>query len=269
MTDTARRTATTVADSGWFRAVARSGFAASGVVQGLVGVLAIQVAVQGGGQHADQSGALQTLAKAQGGAVVVWLIAVAGLALALWLVVDGILQRGGDAKRTWGERLKSWGKAVVYAAIGITALRSALGAGGDSSRSTKQGSSTLLGLPGGQVLLAIVGVVVVGIGVALVHRGIAKRFLETIRVPGGGRGRAVVVLGQVGYAARGAAIAVVGVLFVVAAVRTDPGAASGLDGALRAFASLPFGRVLLVVIGAGWIASGIYSIARAWLARLD
>ncbi len=269
MTDAARQAATSVTDSDWFRALARSGFAASGVVQGLVGVLAIQVAVQGGGQDADQGGALEALAKAPGGAVVVWLVAIAGLALALWLVVDGTLERGADAKRTWIERLKSWGKAVVYGVIGVTALRTALGAGQDSSRSTRQGSSTLLGLPGGQVLLAIVGLGVVGLGIALIHRGVAKKFLETIRVPGGSRGRTVVVLGQVGYAARGTAIAVVGVLFVVAAVRTDPGAASGLDGALRAFAGLPFGRVVLAAVGAGWIASGIYSIARARLARLD
>lgn len=269
MTDAARRGARDVADSGWFRAVARSGFAASGVVQALVGALAIQVAVQGGGQNADQSGALEALAKAPGGAVVVWLIAVGGLALALWLIADGILARGEDAKHTWAERAKSWGKAIVYGAIGVTALQTMLGVGSSSSSSSRNGSATLLGLPGGQVLLIIVGVAVVGLGIALAYRGVARRFLKTITVPAGDRGRAVVVLGEVGYAARGVAIAAVGILFVVAAVRTDPGAAPGLDGALRAFAALPFGRIVLIVIGAGWVASGIYSIARARLARLD
>lgn len=269
MTDTARSGAQQVQRSGWFRALARSGYAASGVVQALIGVLAIQVATQGGGRKADQSGALSTLAKAPGGAVVLWLVAIAGLALALWLIADGILERGADARHTWAERLKSWGKAVVYGVVGATALQTALGAGRSSSSSTRKGSSTLLGLPGGQVLLAIVGLAVVVLGVALVYRGVAKRFLDTIRVPPGSRGRAVVVLGQVGYAARGVAIGVVGILFVVAALRTDPQAASGLDGALRTFASLPFGRVVLTVVGAGWIASGVYSVAKAWLARLD
>ncbi len=269
MTDTARQGLQQAQHSEAFRAAARAGFAASGVVQALVGVLAIQVAVQGGGEDADQSGAVEALTRAPGGAVLVWLVAIAGLALALWLIVDGILERGPDAKATWSERLKSWGKAVVYAAIGVTALQAALGSGSDSSRSSRQGSATVLSLPGGQVLLVVVGLAVIGLGGYLVYRGIATKFLETIRVPSGSSGRAVVALGQVGYAARGVAIAVVGVLFIVAAIRTDPGAATGLDGALRAFAGLPYGRVVLVVIGAGWIASGIYSIARARLANLN
>jgi hypothetical protein len=101
-----------------------------------------------------------------------------------------------------------------------------------------------------------------------VAQGVTKRFLKTIRVPAGSSGRVIVLLGQVGYAARGVAIAVVGVLFVVAAFTLDPQKASGLDGALKSFAGLPFGRVVLIAIGIGWIASGIYSAIRAKLAKL-
>lgn len=255
-------------DTTWFRATARSGFAASGIVQALVGALAIQVAVQGGGKEADQSGALESLARAPGGAIVVWLIAVGGIALALQLVLDGALVRDSDAKEAWGRRVRAFGKAVVYAAVGVTALRVALGAGASSSGSSKQGSAKVLDLPGGPVLLVVVGLVVVGIGVALVVQGIRASFTRSIHVPAGPSGRAVVVLGRVGYCARGVAIVVVGILFVVAAVRTDPGAASGLDGALRAFAALPYGRVVLVAIGVGWICSGVYSVLRARLAKL-
>lgn len=269
MTNEVDSRAEQLTDSTWFRAVARSGFAASGVVQALVGVIAIQVAVGGGGQKADQSGALDSLARAPGGAVVVWLIAIGGIALALQLILDGALARNPDKKEAWSRRLKAWGKAVVYAAVGVTALRIAIGAGASSSSSSKKGSATLLSLPGGQVLLVLAGLVVIAIGVVLVVQGVTKRFVKTIRVPAGESGRAVVLLGRVGYCARGAAIGVVGVLFVVAAIRTDPNAASGLDGALRAFAGLPFGRVVLVVIGVGWIASGVYSVLRARLARLD
>lgn len=270
MTDQALDQAEHAKNSTWFRALARSGYAASGLVQGLVGVLAIQVAVQGGGQKADQSGAVESLSKAPGGAIVVWLVAIGGLLLALWLVLDGILERG-EPKRVWKERLKSWGKALVYGAIGVTALRAALGGGSSdaSSSGSENASATVLSLPGGQVLLGVIGVAVIVLGGFLVHRGIAKKFLETIHVPSGQAGRAVVVLGQVGYAARGVAIAMVGVLLVVAAVQTDSKGATGLDGALRAFADLPYGKAVLIAIGIGWIASGVYSVLRARLARLD
>jgi hypothetical protein len=61
---------------------------------------------------------------------------------------------------------------------------------------------------------------------------------------------------------------VVGVLFVVAAVTLDPKRATGLDGAVRSLASLPFGQVLLVAVGLGLIAFGLYTFVRARFAHV-
>lgn len=252
-----------------FRGLARGGFVASGIVQLLVGIIAITVALSHSSTSADQSGALGDLAKAPGGPLLLWVVTIGSLALGLFLIVSGSLATGKDTKQRWAHRVEDWGKAVVYVAVGLTALRFALGGSSSSSQSSRQGSADILRLPGGPVLLAVVGAGIVVLGAYLVYRGIAKRFVETIRVPSGAAGRATVVLGQVGYAARGVAIAAVGILFVVAAFTADPNKASGLDGALKAFVALPFGAVLLVLIGLGWIASGVYTVLRARLARLD
>ena len=109
----------------------------------------------------------------------------------------------------------------------------------------------------------IIGLVVFGIGVFFVVRGITKKFTKDLTVPSGPTGRAVVGLGVAGYIAKGVAVAVVGVLFVVAAFTLDPSKASGMDGALLSLAALPFGVVILIVVGAGLIAYGIYLGARA------
>ena len=77
-----------------------------------------------------------------------------------------------------------------------------------------------------------------------------------------------VPFGVVGYVAKGVAVAVVGVLFVVAALTHDPEKAGGLDSALRSMAELPFGRVLLWLVGAGLVIYGVYCFARARYARL-
>ena len=76
------------------------------------------------------------------------------------------------------------------------------------------------------------------------------------------------MLAVTGYIAKGIAIFTLGILFVVAAVQVDPEEAAGLDGALKALTELPFGEGLLIVIGGGLIAYGLYSFARARLARL-
>lgn len=252
-----------------FRTVARLGFATSGLLQLLVGVLAVQLALGGGGgQRTDQSGALGEVARTPGGAVVLWVGVIGSFALALWFVVQALLHREPDPKDRWKDRAKDLGKAVVYGAIGATALRFAMGSSSSSSGSSQRSTATLLNLPGGQVLVALVGLGVIALGGVLVRRGWTKRFTETIDVPSGTAGRATVVLGEVGYVARGVAVAVVGILFVVAAFTADPKKASGLDGALKSFADLPFGKVVLLLVALGWIASGVYFFVRAWRARM-
>ena len=76
------------------------------------------------------------------------------------------------------------------------------------------------------------------------------------------------MLGTVGYVAKGVAIIVVGILFAVAAVKVDPDDSTGLDGALKSLASLPFGMVILIAVGLGLIAYGVYTFVRARYARL-
>jgi len=250
-----------------FRAVARLGYAVNGLLHVLIGGLAIGVAVGAGGQSADQSGALGQLAGTPGGVFVLWVIVVGLFALALWELFNGLLlPRGED--RAAGKRVAAAGKAIAYAAVGITALTFARGASTSSSQSTTSFSATLLSAPGGVVLLVAIGLAVVGIGVFFVVKGVRATFLRDIRVPAGSPGTATRALGRIGYIAKGVALAVVGILFVVGAVNVNPAEASGLDGALKALAALPFGTFILIAVGIGLIAYGLYCGIRARLAKL-
>jgi hypothetical protein len=60
----------------------------------------------------------------------------------------------------------------------------------------------------------------------------------------------------------------VGVLFLIAALTGDAAKADGLDGALKTLATLPFGPAILILVGVGLIAYGVYSFVRARFARL-
>ena len=60
----------------------------------------------------------------------------------------------------------------------------------------------------------------------------------------------------------------VGLLFIVAAVRQRAAESTGLDGAMRTLMDLPGGRVPLVLVAAGFAAYALYSGARARYARL-
>ncbi|MDH2444604.1 DUF1206 domain-containing protein [Amnibacterium sp. CER49] len=253
-----------------FQAAARTGFAVSGLIQLLVGVFALQIATGGtSGGSPDQTGAFSGIAKAPGGAVLLWIAVLGSFALAVWYAVDGALVRNPDAKKRWTERGKDWAKALLYLVIAFTALRFATGSGSNASSSSKKGSADVLSLPGGPVLLLLVALVVVAIGVGLAVKGIKRGFEKDIDVPSGQWHRPVVVLGEAGYIARGVAVVGVGVLLAIAALTTDPKKATGLDGSIHAIAHAPAGGIALVVIAIGWIAAGLYGFVRAARARMD
>lgn len=263
----ASRTADTVSDSKALTIGARFGFAASGLIHLLLGYLAIRVAFNHQ-ESSDQSGALAALSDLPGGAIVLWVTTIGLFALGLFLVVEAIVGVGSSSKKRWVRSLVSVAKAVAYIALAVTALTFALGGSSSSSGSTSQASGTVLSLPGGVFILAIIGLIAAGVGCYFVYKGVTRGFTDDLTVPSGSARRPVIALGVAGYVAKGIAIVVVGVLFVVAAVKVDPEEATGLDGALQALAELPFGKVVLTAVGLGLIAYGVYSFVRARYARL-
>ena len=152
-------------------------------------------------------------------------------------------------------------------AIGVIAARIAI-AGKSGAGNSKTLTAAVLSVPGGAVLIAAAGVALFGAGAYFVVKGISRRFLGDLGPEGKGVRRSVELLAVTGHAAKGIALAVLGILVVVAAVTSDPKQAAGLDRAFDAIAALPFGEVLIVIVGVGFIAYGVYCGFRARLARL-
>jgi hypothetical protein len=254
-------------DSPVLTMLARGGYAVNGLLHILIGAIAIGVAAGIGGE-ADQSGALTALAGAPGGAILLWVIVVGLTALALWQFLSAFLIRGSDPKKRVTHTVKELAKGLVFLAIAITAFTFARGGSSSSTGSSTSLSAKLLATPGGVFLLIAVGLGILAVGVYFIVSGVTERFTRYIRVPAGDTGRIIVGLGRLGYVAKGIAVAVVGILFVIAGATSDSSKATGLDGALRSLRTLPFGVIILVVVGAGVIAYGVYCFARARLARL-
>jgi hypothetical protein len=256
-------------DSDALEHLARVGLVAYGVVHLLLAWLALQLAWGGGsGQSADQAGALATLAEQPLGRPLLWLLAVGLVALAAWQAAEVLRWRGrlsssGDARKKAVEKtVKAVAKAVLYAALAVLAVRTATGGGGGGGQ---QQAAGVFGWPAGRWLVGLVGLVVIGVGVYLVHKGVSKRFLEEVDL---GQApprttRLVTRLGQAGFPAKGVALGVVGALLVYAAATFDPARATGLDGALRTILGAPFGKVLLTLVAIGIAAFGAYCLVRA------
>jgi len=251
---------------------ARAGYAVSGVLHVLIGVLALQVAFGSGAKQADQSGALGTIAATPFGGIVLWFSVVAFLALGAWQVakaIHGGSPTGVRSESSAGDRAKAIGRAVVYLALAFAAFSFARGGGTSSSQQTADMTAKLMSAPGGRVLVAAVGLAIVVVGGYHVYKGWKKKFLEDLhRLPSGTAGPVVRRLGVAGYVLKGVALAIVGVLFVTAAVEANPSKATGLDGALHTLRDQPAGVALLVIVALGFVAYGIYSFVRARYGRI-
>ena len=240
---------------------ARLGYAVNGLVHLLIAWLALQVAWGGGGGSADQSGAMQTLSGNDIGRVLLWIAVLGFLGLGLWQVTEVIVGR-----RETSDRLKAAAKAVVYLFLAFSFFTYARGS--SSSSSSQQSvdfTASLMDKPFGRILVGAVGVAVLGVGLYHVYKGYKKKFLQDLREH---PGRWVVRAGQFGYIARGVAFGLVGVLFVLAALHTQPGEATGLDGALRALRDAPFGQILLTIVALGFASFAVYLFARSKYARV-
>lgn len=262
----AHSTADRVQDNQAVRIAARVGFAVNGLLHILIGGIALGIATGGGGE-ADQGGALAALAAAPAGAFILWVVVVGLIGLGLFQLLETVVIRGSD-RDAWADRAKEGGKGVAYLAIAVTALRYAMGGSSDSSEQTQSVSGMLLATPGGVVLMIVLALGIAAIGVYFIVKGAKKKFRADLAVPAGPAGRATMLLGTIGYCAKGVVIIVVGILFAVAAFTADASESTGLDGALKSLAALPFGVAILVAVAVGLIAYGVYCFVRARYARL-
>ncbi|MDT4904286.1 MAG: hypothetical protein QOF92_580 [Pseudonocardiales bacterium] len=244
--------------------VARFGLSARAFVYLVVGVLVIALAFGHKRSETDQRGAMQTIAAQSGGAVLILLVALGLAAYAVWRFAEAAFGVAGEGKKT-GPRLQSLARGLVYTALAFSAFSVFAGRNQSQAAQNRELSARVMTHAGGRFLVGAVGVVVAVIGVVLVVQGVQRSFEKYLRLGGLSEAtrKAVITLGVVGTVARGAVVALVGILIVDAAVRFDPNKASGIDAAVRTVGEQPLGRVLLVLTGAGLVAFGIYGLAEA------
>ena len=254
-------TAKGVADSRAVEIGARVGLACYGVTHLLIAWLALQIAFGGGGgEQANQKGAFQQLTDNTFGKILLWIIVVGFVAVGLWRLGQAIwgYRYVSDKKKQLRKRGTSAFKAVVFFTLTVLAVRTAIGSGGGGN-GQQQATAGVLGLPGGQWIVGLVGLGIIVAGGSKIYAGWKKKFEDDMNMPSDQKTRqAVERTGQIGYIAKGVSIAVIGVLVVIAAIQFDPAKAAGLDAALRSLAQTPLGPWLLVVVALGLAAYGVF-----------
>jgi hypothetical protein len=274
---TVRRAAVEAKDNDAIDHAVRVGLVAYGVVHLLIAWLVLQIAFGETGQNASAQGAMHTLARQPLGEVLVWAVGIGFVILVLWRLLEAwqafITREGTERVLKAGAMLVS---AVVYGVLAVIAFQVAAGAGSQGGQgggkgggqgggsSTDSMTAQLMSAPGGQLLVGAVGLGVIGYAGYLVHRGWTEKFLKELDGSHGRKaGKAYRWIGKVGHIGKGVAFALVGGLFVWAAVTHDPKKSGGLDQALQQVREQPFGQVLLVAIAVGIACYGLFAFVWA------
>ena len=246
---------------GW---LARAGLIGRGVIYGIIGILALKLALGDGGEATDQQGALTTIAQQSFGEVLLILVAVALAGYALWRLVRAAVGHGAEQRDDATDRLAAVGSGIAYAILCVTAVEILIGAG-SSSGSTKQTTGGVLDWTGGPVLVAIAGAILIGVAAYQAYKGLAKKFLEDAKTHEMGPTvrKGYTWVGVFGLVARAVIFALVGYGLIKAAIDYDPDEAVGLDGALLTLTQAKYGPVLLGIVAAGLAGFAIYSFADA------
>ena len=242
-------------ERGWYSALARTGLVAKGLSFGVVGALALKLALGDGGKATSREGALEELAGTGLGELLIAALAIGFAAYALWRVVQAF------ACGEWLERIGYAGRGVIYAALTYSAVRLLFGAHGDSqNEKARKTTDTVLDWPGGKLLVIVAGLVVIGVGMWNLYRGVTKKFEKKWRHGYSTWGSRAGVLGHI---ARFVVFGLIGVFAIKAALDFDPQDAVGFDGALQKLAHASYGPALLALTAAGLVAYGIYCLVDA------
>ena len=244
----------------WIEKLARFGYAAKGVVYIIVGVIAARAAF-GSGDAEGSSGALGSLRDEPFGQVLLWLIAIGLFGYVVWQAVLAVRNPEGDET---GKRIFHGVSAVIHGGLALTALRLAQGGseGGGSDV-----TATLMAAPFGRILVGLAGLLVAGYGIHQMWNAWTVDLddhLDLSRLSATARTWAVRT-GRAGLAARGIVMAILGYMFITAALRANPSSSDDVEGVLDSMRDHPW---LLAIVALGLVAYGIYSLVRARYRRI-
>lgn len=239
-----------------FLTLCRVGFLGRGLLYIMIGVLAL-----GSGRTEDLTGALEYLGR--GSSRILLMIIAAGLATyALWRLADAAfgIENPGTHGKALRKRIAAAGVGTVYLFLSYKAVRILL-AGRADTASAQQQADSVLDLPGGAVVLGLIGAGFVIGGIVQIRKAAKCSFMRYLDH----RARRPFVewLGRAGYAARGVIFLTLGFLFARAALRGRSNEVGGMEQALDFFSD-----PVLTAMAVGLMLFGAFSMVEALFRRI-
>jgi len=243
----------------------RVGNGARGYLFFIMGLLALQMALGKISETVDYQGAIAATAARPLGKFLLVIVLIGLVVYVLWALACALfdLLHVGHKLKGLFKRALLLINAVIYGLL-LPMLVVYISSGSDKTGSQNFSiarlATTIFLLPGGKWLVAIVGAVLIVLGLFTVYSGFRRDFDKETRSYSLSPRQVtwIKLAGRFGTIAYGIIIVVIGVLFFAAFTHADPLKATGVDGALLSLIKWPFGRWLLGFIALGLLSYGIY-----------
>ncbi|WP_386682178.1 DUF1206 domain-containing protein [Loktanella sp. R86503] len=247
----------------WAMPVMRAGYAGRALVYLIVSGVSLFTIWQGG-EAKGTSDALATIERSPFGMIALVVVALGLFAYMIWRLIDAwfdLEQHGTDAKGL----LARAGQAVtglIHGALGGLPLLLLFGST-DSGEGSKTAFylSKLLSWPMGAIIIGLVAALTMGAGVYYLHKAWSQSYREALQANHftlhWNR------LLQIGVAAQGASVLIIGFLIGLTAWRHDPDAAGGLDKAFGWLAQQAYGQLLVTAMCIGLLLFALFMAVNA------
>jgi hypothetical protein len=252
-------------------ALARLGYGTRGVVYLIVGGLALVSAFGGGGREVDSETAIQWLLGQPFGQALLWAVCLGLLSFVLWRVVQVVVNPDNQPRNAQGYAVRAGiaVSAVTHLGLAFFAAERALRMGSDGGQSTQESlTGWLMGQPFGRYLVGVVGLLIIGAGIAQIRKGVRRDYAKRFK-PSADAHDWIDPVSIYGLVARGVLFCVIGGFFIFAGITVDPSEAGSLSDAMVWVRQLPFGAWLYGLAAFGLFAFGAYGLIEARYRQID
>ncbi|MBA2460173.1 MAG: DUF1206 domain-containing protein [Actinobacteria bacterium] len=253
--------------SPWVERLGRAGLVAQGVLYGVVGILAIKVALGAREENPDREGALRAIATQPFGKGLLAVLALGFAGYAAWRLAQGLLDRDneGEGAKGLAKRAAAIARAAWYGALCALTVSKIAGAGGGQGGKEDRATAGVLGLPLGRYIVFALAAGFAAAALFNGYRAVTCKFrkkLETGKM-NDAEETAATGLGILGHLARFVVFGLIGAFLAKAAWEFDPKETVGLDGALLEVVQQPYGGFLLGSVAVGLLAYALYCFVQA------
>lgn len=237
------------------------GLAAKGLVYSIIGALTALVALDMGGEVAGRSEVVHFLQNQPFGNFILYLLSIGILAYVLWRLYTAIAdpKRKGSDTKGLAKRFGYLCSAFIYLLFSISIFLSAWGAT-QNGGTREYYVSQLMEKNYGPSLIALVGLILIGVGIYQMYRGYSGKFLEDLNPGHGSRASKIKKVGKYGYMARGVVFGLLGYFVFQAGLMKNAGMVRGIEGAFTFLEQQSYGTYMMGIVALGLLGYGVFTL---------